>query len=109
LLTKVRKQKGDDIPSNIRKFENYRRQDATNYGDRYYITSKVNYQPQSGWLDFKPLKGGEISKSTSVPVALPQGTTTSGSGSLRTINALIGEIETAIKRINLQIAINNDP
>jgi hypothetical protein len=43
---------------------------------------KVNYHPQSGWLDFKPLKGGEKSKDTSVPVALPQGTTTRGSGFL---------------------------
>jgi hypothetical protein len=39
-------------------------------------------QPQNGWLDFKPLKGGEKSKGTSVPVALPQGTTTRGSGFL---------------------------
>jgi hypothetical protein len=30
---------------------------------------------ESGWFDFKPLKGGEKSKDTSVPVALPQGTT----------------------------------
>jgi hypothetical protein len=33
----------------------------------------------SGWLDFKPLKGGEKSKGTSVPVALPQGTIIKGS------------------------------
>jgi hypothetical protein len=43
---------------------------------------KVNYNPQSGWLDFKPLKGGEKSKGTSVPVALLQGITTRGSGFL---------------------------
>jgi hypothetical protein len=36
----------------------------------------------SGWLDFKPLKGGEKSKGTSVPVALPQGTIIRGSGFL---------------------------
>jgi hypothetical protein len=39
-------------------------------------------QPQSGWPDFKPLKGGEKSNDTSVSVALPQGTTTGGSGFL---------------------------
>jgi hypothetical protein len=39
-------------------------------------------QPQSGWLDFKPLKGDEKSKGTSVPVTLPQGTTIRGSGFL---------------------------
>ena len=39
-------------------------------------------QPQSGWLAFKPLKGGEKSKGTSVPVALPQGTTMRCSGFL---------------------------
>jgi hypothetical protein len=44
--------------------------------------AQVNYSPQSGWPDFKPLKGGEKSKDTSVPVALPQGTTTRGSGFL---------------------------
>jgi hypothetical protein len=43
---------------------------------------EVNYHPQSGWLDFKTLKGGEKSKGTSVPVALPQGTTTRGNGFL---------------------------
>jgi hypothetical protein len=43
---------------------------------------KVNYHPQSGWLDFKPLKGGEKSKGTSVPVALPQETTMRVSGFL---------------------------
>jgi len=41
-----------------------------------FLFSKVNYHPLSGWLDFEPLKGGEKSKGTSVPVALPQGTTT---------------------------------
>jgi hypothetical protein len=43
----------------------------------------------SGWLDFKPLKGGEKSKGTSVPVALPQGTTTRGSGFLEDNKCLI--------------------
>jgi hypothetical protein len=52
---------------------------------------KVNYHPQSGWLDFKPLKGGEKSKDTSVLVALPQGTTMRGSGFLEDNNIIRAE------------------
>jgi len=50
------------------------------------IDSVIMTQPLSGWLDFKPLKGGEKSKGTSVPVALLQGETTRGSGFLEDNN-----------------------
>jgi hypothetical protein len=29
---------------------------------QFIFVMKVNYHPQSGWLDFKPLKGGEKQK-----------------------------------------------
>jgi hypothetical protein len=64
MLAKVRELKGDNVPFHMRKFANYKRRDATNYGDLYYKPSQKN--------------------------------------------ELIRDIETAVKKINMQIAINKD-
>jgi hypothetical protein len=52
----------------------------------FYKSKSTTTPIFSGWLDFKPLKKGEKSKGTSVPVALPQGTTIRGSGFLKDNN-----------------------
>ena len=64
MLAKVRALVSDVVPFHMRKFENYKRRDATNYGDLFHKSYEKN--------------------------------------------ELIRDIETAVKRITMQIALNKD-